>query len=287
MRRRDRAGFTLIEIVLATVLFSLLMASYYTVFIRVVVLEEYARHQRSFGNIGPAILDLMEDDVASLYTHPRQPDAFPFRGENDTLAGKNADKMNFVSRRASVRQEEFFGHDSWVRSPINEVGWRLARGASRLGYVRTLYRREGFYVDATPLQGGDFYEVYDRVVDLDITYVGYPVEEEGRKDAQTAAERTLDKFESWDSDERRGFPTAIIVKLTVEAPQISINDRDDEEKSSNRESRTFVRIIPFVQGGDILPPANAPTDPNQPAPGSNPNSNPNANPGTNRNPGGG
>jgi prepilin-type N-terminal cleavage/methylation domain-containing protein len=280
-----RAGFTLIEIVLATVLFSMLMASYYTVFIRVVVLEEHARGQRAFGNIGPAVLDLMEDDVGSLYTHPRQPDAFPFRGEDDNLAGQAADRMDFVTRRASIRQQEFFGHDRWLRSPINETGWRLARGASRLGYVRTLYRRESFYPDATPLQGGEFYEVYDRVVSLDIAYAGYQVEEEGRKDAETAAERNLDKFESWDSEERRGFPTALLVTLTVEAPQVSLADRDRERGTETRETRTFFRIIPLVQGQDVLPPQGAPAE--APPPGTNPNPNPNTNPNTNTDPRGG
>ena len=249
MRQR---GFTLIEVILATTLFALLMSSYYVVFNRVVELEEYARDQRAFGTVGPAILDLMEDDLLSLFTHPRKQDAFPFRGEDDTLAGQPADRMTFVARRTSVRQEEFFGTGNWVRSPINEVGYRLERSPAQFGDVRRLYRREGFYVDSTPMQGGDFYEVYDRIIALDIVYAGYQVEETERSSQDDLGEHKLQKFESWDSEERKGYPTAVIVTLTVEPPRMTLRARGDDLEAP--ENRTFVRIIPLVHADDIPPP---------------------------------
>ena len=80
-----RRGFTLLEILVSTALFALLMGAYYTTFTDVLVLEEYARNQRSFASVGPAILDLVEDDLLSLYTHPTELAAYPFRGEDDAL----------------------------------------------------------------------------------------------------------------------------------------------------------------------------------------------------------
>ncbi len=260
-----RRGFTLIEVILATTLFALLMSSYYVVFTRVSELEQYARDQREFGAIGPAILDLIEDDLLSLYTHPRQPDAYPFRGQDESLAGKPADRLLFVARRRSIRQEEFFGNDNWLRSPINEVGYRLARAPAELGQVRRLFRREAFYVDETPMQGGDYYEVYDRVISFNITYAGYPVEETERTDQDSLGERSLESFESWDSEERKGFPTAVIVTLIVEPPRMTLRERgDDLEKPK---TRTFVRIIPLVHADDIPPPepdGSSPTTPGTP-----------------------
>ena len=249
--RRER-GFTLIELILATTLFAGLMTAYYEVFSGVVELEETARDQRAFGIVGPAILDYMEDDLLSLYTHPRKADAFPFRGEDDSLASKAADRLNFVTRRASFHQEEFFGDDRWVRSPVNEVGYRLARGDSRYGDVRKMWRREAFYVDEMPFQGGEFYEVYDRIVELEITYAGYRVEEEERTDQESVGEHLLERFESWDSEERRGYPTAVIVRLTVEPPRMAIRKRYDDVEAP--QSRTFLRIIPLVHAADIAPP---------------------------------
>jgi len=253
MRRGGERGFTLIELVLATTLFAGLMMAYYEVFSGVVALEETARDQRAFGIVGPAILDHMEDDLLSLYTHPRKADAFSFRGEDDSLSSKSADRLTFVSLRASFHQEEFFGNDNWVRSPVNEVGYRLARGDSRHGDVRKMWRREAFYVDETPLQGGDFYEVYDRVVALEITYAGYRVEESERSDQESLGEHQLERFESWDSEERRGFPTAVMVRLTVEPPRMAIRKRYDDTEAP--QSRTFIRIIPLVHAEDILPSA--------------------------------
>ncbi|MHC4549680.1 MAG: PulJ/GspJ family protein [Planctomycetota bacterium] len=249
-RRAD--GFTLLEIIIATSLFTLLMASYYTVVLNVLQLEEYARDQRSFATVGPAVLDLIEDDVLSTYTHPRALDAYPFRGEDDALGGEAADRMNFVVTRASVHREEFHQNDQWVRSPINEVGYRLARADPRFGDVRKLFRRETYYVDSTPLQGGDYYEVYDRVVAFDVEYVGFPVEESERTDQETLGEHNYETFESWDSEQRKFLPTALVVTLTIEPPQLSAQAEERDVETPLR--RTFVRIIRLVQADDVLPP---------------------------------
>lgn len=261
MRQR---GFTLIEIIIATTLFTLLMATYYTVVMNVMILEETARDQRAFSSVGPAILDLVEDDLLSVYTHPRALNAYPFRGEDNSLAGEAADEMNFVVTRRSIHREEFHNDDSWIRSPINEVGYKLKRAASRFGNVRKLYRREAYYVDSLPLQGGDYYEVYDRVVAFDIVYVGFPVEETERTDQDTMGQHRYDTFDSWDSEERRFLPTAAVVTLTVEAPQLAAKGARDEEPP---ERRTFVRIIQLVQGDDVLPAEAAPTGPTPAQPG--------------------
>ena len=280
MRQR---GFTLLEILVSTALFALLMGAYYSAFSNVLMLEEYARHQRAFSSVGPAVLDLIEDDILSTYTHPNELAAYPFRGENDSLGSEPADRMQFVARRASIAQEEFFGRDNWVRSPVNEVGYRMGRGKASLGDVRRLYRRESYYVDDSPLQGGNYYEVYDRVVSFDIQYVGYRAEEEARTDSSTLGESNLDKFESWDSEERKGLPSALIVTIVIEAPQITRDGgRDRDEFAVARSRRTFVRIIPLVQMDDVKPQAG---DTNTQPDGTTPN-NPNTqNPGNPTNPG--
>jgi prepilin-type N-terminal cleavage/methylation domain-containing protein len=252
-------GFTLLEVVLASALFALLMSVYYLAFSNVLVLDEFARSQRAFGSIGPAVLDLVEDDLLSLYTAPQQPAAFPFRGEDDSLASEPADRMNFVVRRASIHREEFFGSGNWLRSPVNEVGFRLARGTGPYQDLRRLYRRESYYVDGTPLQGGDHFEVYDRVVGLDVVYAGYRVEESERTDQSRVGTHGLDRFESWDSEERKAFPTAAIVFLTIEPPQVGEIDRYRDERP---ERRTFVRIVPLPQADDVPPPP--PQTPTQP-----------------------
>lgn len=266
---RER-GFTLMEIILATVLFSLLMASYYEVFTGVLELEEYARESRSFANVGPAVLDLIEDDIHSLYIHPRANDAFPFRGNDDAMSSQPSDSFDFVSTRASIGEEQIFG-DSWTKSPVNEIGYRVARSSTNRD-SRRLFRRESYYVDGTPLDGGEYYEVYDRVHAFDVTYVGYRVEEETNTEATD--DRLLETFESWDSEERKGYPTAIIVKLTIEAPQLTIPIEGLDEEP---ERRTFYRVIHFVHADDADPPqapngdgtGNNPGDGNNPNPGNN------------------
>jgi len=259
-------GFTLLEVILATTLFALLMSSYYAIFLNVSELEQYARSQRAFSAVGPAVLNQMEDDLQSLYTNPRAPAAFPLRGEDGSRGSQPADSLNFVTMRPSIHKEEFFDRKNFISSPVNETGYRLARGE---GDVRRLYRRESYYVDGTPLQGGDYFEIYDRVLGFDVVYVGYRSEEDERKSQSTLKQHKLDTFDSWNSEERRAMPTAVVVTLTVEPPQLSAGADDTREGA--RPKRTFVRIIQLVQADDILPPK-APNANNQqtPAPGTQP-----------------
>jgi prepilin-type N-terminal cleavage/methylation domain-containing protein len=251
-----RRGFTLLEVILATTLFALLMSSYYAIFLNVSELEQYARSQRAFSSVGPAVLNQIEDDLQSLYTSPRAPTAFPFRGDDGSRASQPADSMNFVTMRPSIHKEEFFEHKQFLSSPIHETGYRLGRGD---GDVRRLYRRESFYPDGTPLQGGDFYEVYDRVIAFDVTYVGYPVEESERKSQESLGQHRLETFDSWNSEERHALPTAIIITLTVEPPRLSADTGPTLDQE--RPQRTFVRILDLVQADDILPPAAGSTEP--------------------------
>ena len=103
----------------------------------------------------------------------------------------------------------------------------------------------------TPLQGGDYFEVYDRVVGFDVVYAGYRVEESERTDQEKVGTHGLDRFESWDSEERKAFPTAAIVFLTIEPPQVGEIERFRDVRP---ERRTFVRIIPLPQADDVAPP---------------------------------
>jgi hypothetical protein len=73
-----------------------------------------------------------------------------------------------------------------------------------------------------------------------------------------------DTFESWDSEERRFLPTAAIVTLTVEPPQLAGRTARGDELP---ERRTFVRVIQLVQGDDVLPGEPAPAQPTPTQPG--------------------
>jgi hypothetical protein len=257
---------------LATMLFALLMSSYYAIFSNVAELQQHARAQRAFSAVGPAVLNLIEDDIQSLYTNPRAQNAFPFRGEDGSRGSQPADSMNFTTMRASIHKEEFFDRKNLLSSPVNETGYRLARGE---GDVRRLYRREGYYADGTPLQGGDYYEVYDRVLAFDVLYVGYPAEEAERRSQETLGQHRLDTFESWNSEERRAMPTAMVVTLTVEPPMLGgeAPPAADGPPGTGRPQRTFVRILQLVQADDVLPPKPSGTQPGA-SPGTQPGTQP-------------
>lgn len=268
---RKSPGFTLIEVVLATALFALLMTSYYVVVQKVLELQQVAHEDRSFASIAPSILDVVEDDLQSLYSSPRKPEAFPFRGDDDSLGSEPADRLAFVTRRVSLKQEEIGAKDRWIRSPVNETGYRLARALRGSGDVRRLFRRESYYVDQSPLDGGEYYEVYDRVIAFDVVYAGFRVEEKERTSSDTIGEHALDKFESWDSDERKALPSAVIVTLTIEAPRSGGEEPDSGAGKPPRRA-TMVRIVPLPQADDVAPDAAAAAGSTPPAPPNPPQS---------------
>ena len=97
-----RRGFTLLEVILATTLFALLMSSYYAIFFNVSQLEEYARSQRAFSAVGPAILDL----VASL----------PETGERDY----RDDSTIFTFRGRCIGIVTGDGSELFVKTTVDE-----------------------------------------------------------------------------------------------------------------------------------------------------------------------
>ena len=96
------------------------------------------------------------------------------------------------------------------------------------------------------------------------------IEESERESQDTLGQHQYETFESWDSEQRKAYPTAMIVTLTIEAPQLTYVEEERGQDRPNR--KTFVRIIPLVQADDIEPPSTTTT--------TSPNTN--QNPGTGR-----
>jgi general secretion pathway protein J len=209
-----RAGFTLIEVVLAVALCALVMTLIYGVLMSTIQAAEKIEEITQGSEIGPAILAQIREDVGAAFLPGKDQDYF-FGQER---AGR--DRMDFVSS-AAVYASETPGAEPTIHS-VNEIGYQVKEGpASEDGLV--LYRRVDPFVDAQPLQGGRLTALAEKVISFKVSYWN-------GTEWQT----------SWVSSKQEDtLPTSIRIELKIRVP--------DRTSEGGFAERTFSTIIPLAK----------------------------------------
>ncbi len=196
-----RGGFTLVEILVALGIAVMVMTA---------VLGSLDYTQRAVNAIhnvietesqGPRILELLREDLSRLAVY----DAAEYRvlkGEDGSIAGADADRLDFLCYRRSLRPFYDPVRMEFVRAPLVEVGYRLRQHPTLYDFLE-LYRREDFLQDDEPFRDGGFTLLYDRVTGLDLRYYARPETDPTWED-------------EWDSEEMEALPFAIEVRLELE-----------------------------------------------------------------------
>jgi hypothetical protein len=227
------AAFTLVEVLVVLLIVSGIMLA-------MTQLLEAARISRdTIHNIqetqlaGPAIMDLIERDLRALVAYDHAPDKV-LRIRNRVLLGHDADRIDFVSSTDSVVPVEV--DRRWLRSDLNEVGYMLRVSPFDDEFLE-LYRREDFFVDEEPFDGGAYTFLHDHVKHLDIQVF----EEDGR-DAKP--------IEEWGvREDQIGLPKRIEIRLTLElAPRLT--QETIRFAPVDKRTITYTRIVRF--GDDLM-----------------------------------
>ena len=228
---RARAGFTLMEIMVALLISAMVVTSV------LVSLDYTQRAVDAVHNIietesaGPRVMALLRSDLARLAVYDRR-EYTVLKGENDSIRGADADQIDFVCQRRSTIPFRDPVRNAEVYAPLTEVGYRL-RLNPRLGDFLELYRREDFFEDDKPYEDGEFTLLYDRILNFDVRYYERPEVDPVWED-------------EWDSTERQGLPFAIEVRMELE-----IQPRRSAESlgilGSNRSRLTFEDIVPVPE----------------------------------------
>ena len=230
--RRTR-GFTLIEITVALTILAILVVLLFQVQAGMVrgreMLQDEGLQKPKVAN---ALLGQIMKDLRYLYWGGLGGDA-GFLGRSRSLAGKDADRIDFVTARTTrtLPLEEEGRAEDRKESPLTEVGY-ACRQSDNSKYLE-LYRREDPYVDDDPTDGGQYTQIYDKILEFDLRY--FPIPEE------TLKERT-EGDEEWDSRLRHKIPYAIILKINFDV------DDQSQEKVEKDPERIY-RII-LLKGGD-------------------------------------
>lgn len=223
-RRRERGGFTLIEVLAALVILSMILTVVGTILVTTLRTQRSIEDEFRQINPGTAILNIMSRDLQSAFTLKRQRrDRRFFYGENRGTDASAQDQLDFVTSRDVGNPEEGNVAD------YSECGYLLKPNDDAPGLYR-LYRRSSPWIDEHPIRGGTLTQLHDRVVSLNIEY----------SDPEASEESTDPWLDSWDDRERSGaLPERVRITLVMQFQEQS-SSQDDE--AVRHRYRTVVSI---------------------------------------------
>jgi len=215
MKTRGHRGFTLVELMLAVLLLSIMMSIIYGVVVSTVTAARRVEEITATSEIGPAILTQIRADLEAAFLP--KPDVEYFVATKRGGAGNNRDRIDFVSGVMA------YGSENEIEEPrfhsVNEVGYQLMESRKNPGYA-ILYRREDYFIDEDPLKGGHLTELYDRVRSFSLRF---------RDDGELWRD-------DWNSKTQKGLPRAVEIEL-----KIAVTDREQVSERSYKTTVNFVR----------------------------------------------
>jgi type II secretion system protein J len=205
--RCQPAGFTLIEILLALVMFAMIAGVIFASFAAVMDGVEKGRQSADFYRIGRSALQRMTQEISAAVWYPDDPST-ELRGEKDKTATRRRDRITFVTipyRRYTAKVPE---------DELCSISYYVAEDTHGRP---TLFRTEDCTLDDERQEGGTVLGLTDLVVGLEITYYD-----------------AVSEYDSWppDSSVESALPCQVRVALTL---------RDDREYE-----RMFFTAVPLL-----------------------------------------
>lgn len=237
MRARERA-FTLIELMVTLAITGMMLVVIYGVIVTTLRARERMSEAGELGELGPAILDLLEGDLRALTPYDIA-DLAVLRGVDHTIGGEDADGIDFIcTTDATVPEETISG---MTRSDECEVGYRVRNSPHNPDFLE-LWRREQNHVDGDPFAGGVYQLLTDRLRALDIKYLF----EDPSAPPAPRGMRSFEEEREWDTTRRGGFPAGIRVTLSLDLFPGKVRE-DLPPEEVERYLRTYVRTIPLAR----------------------------------------
>jgi prepilin-type N-terminal cleavage/methylation domain-containing protein len=226
-------GFTLIEVAVAITLLSLTMTFVYQILSNTIRCRDATTEGLEGPKIDNAITDQLIKDFRFLYWRPGQlPADGGFWGRGTNLG--DSDRVDFITARTSRVAQLEESNSTVGNAPLVEVGYAPRRNETAgKGRWIELWRRESYFVDDNPTEGGMYDLIYDKIRKFDLKYYNLP--EERAKDDQG--------LDEWDSKLLHKIPYAVV--LTLEYDVREANDDNAEPQGKVR------RILLLTPARDV------------------------------------
>jgi prepilin-type N-terminal cleavage/methylation domain-containing protein len=232
-RRRPRPrGFTLLEVSIAITLLALTVTFVYQILWNAVRLKDAVREGLEGPSVEQAILDQIMRDFRYVYYRAGQlPADAGFWGRSKQIGGRDADRVDFLTCRSSKVATLEDADQPTGDSPVSEAGYALRANDADARWLG-LWRREDYFVDDDPTDGGRFDLLYDKVRSFELRY--FPVPEENRD---------VKGLEEWDSKVQKKIPYAMILRL----------EYDLHAPAADEPQGRIVKVL-VLRSGRSLPP---------------------------------
>ncbi len=233
MNRTRRAGFTLMEVMIALTIMSLVMVALYTTLNATLRARDQLEVESRVTRLGPEILDILEADLRRVWLLGIEGDRV-FKGEARTIDGEPADSLSLLTNIDSSTSRRV--EDLEIPSDVCETGYRLRRNPE-LPDVLELWRRRSFHVDEEPLEDGVYELLHDRVVRLQLRYL-------------ERLDPFGEKLHEWDASLRHRLPAAVEIELALEAVPRTLGDLGRQDAASR--TLTYQRLVTLVDHSDLV-----------------------------------
>jgi prepilin-type N-terminal cleavage/methylation domain-containing protein len=246
-RARPAAGFTLIELTITIALLAWIVMLMTQLINDTIRGRDMAYNALRRPKIENAILGQIVQDLRYCWFGGLSGDE-GFHGKALTMGGMDADRIAFVTARRTRTvgiEEDGTRRGNEGESPLTEVGYALDMNPENARWLR-LWRREDYYVDSRPSEGGRYSLVYDRIRAFRLRY--FPIPEELQK-------AESEGLEEWDSRVKKGVPYGVLLKIEFDTDEVAVDDLTD------RPAELIYRLIllrpaynvPFTGGPGATP----------------------------------
>jgi prepilin-type N-terminal cleavage/methylation domain-containing protein len=234
-------GFTLIEVLLAMTITSVVMVTVATTFHVMLNARDVVDDLAESTEAGPRILNLIERDLRAIWTYNVHNNAV-FRGRDMDVGGRDADRMDFLTSTDAVGT--VLDLQNIPRKPtLCEVGYWF-KPNQKYRDVFEMWRREDPMVDDDIITQGSFQLVHDRVKNFKVTYY------------RTLGHEAPEELQ-WDSAVEDKLPKRIKIEFTIERKRSSRNVVNDAEIDDfEGAEKTYVRHFVFDSRFDDVLSAN-------------------------------
>jgi type II secretory pathway component PulJ len=232
LRGRAGAVFTLIELIVASVVAAVFFLGVFSIVLTMLDQRQHIEESALPYNTAPAVLDRLTEDLRNAVYRPYN-GGDVFHAERENVNGEEVTRLQFVAAVSSRRKFEVDREQ--VRAYINEIGWRCRRSETRDGLI-AIYRREDPGVDDKPLEGGKYAKVVDGVVAFSIDF--FPNDPGSPEDEGAKGE------EEWDAKKDDGLPWACRITLSL-MPQYDTDENGQPVSDVPPEPLEFRTYVVF------------------------------------------